>query len=424
MAAATSTLLSAIYKELFGEAGDLPRQVMYRADPLLGEVRKNEKFGGNSINFPLQIRGGANTAGTVADAQTNTQPNLYVDFSIPATARHLRHAVCQWERQAIQATLVAGDRGAFVRGFQRLIEGQSYSLMQFLAKEIWGTGGQALCQIASGAAGLTVTLTDPDTITNIEVGMVLQAASADPGVSGAGVVRVGSATVTAVNRETFTFTLGAGITSLTDGDFLFQFGDIVAGDYAVGGRGMRGVGAWVPRTAPGATPFFGVVRNQDVTRTAGYRLNAQGQSLTAAVRLLGTFMYQQGATCDRVYVSVRNWQRLLDEGHAQSVIQCGPTDQHGKLVIGYDNIEIVTAAGKVKVLCSNKVPNDLIYMLNLGDWELASLQSAPVTVRDDSLEFIRQANANIFELRMLYDAALICYNPGQQGVAIVTPPSF
>lgn len=427
MAAATVTSLNAIHKILYAN-GDLPKQVMYAVDPFFAEVRKNTKFGGNSIAFPLQFRGGANTGSTVALAQTNTAPNGYSGFVIPASARKQRHGVAQWERQAIRATIVSGDRGAFVRGYQREVDGQSYALARDLAKDLWGTGGMALGQVGSGQGTPTITLLDVDSIVNFEVNMVVGGADADPGTTGAGTIRVGTATIIGVNRAlgqlTVTGNWTASIAALAANDFLFQAGDIVAGDYAVGGRGLRGVPAWTPLTAPSATPFFNVDRTQDSTRLGGYRLDCRGLTIEEAIRQLGLFLAREGGRANRVYLSMKNWHKFMNEGAARTVIQVGPTGGNGKLIFGYNAVEVVTSAGTVKVVAGANVPNDRIFMLNLADWELASLDECPTVVKDDGLNFVRQTTANIFELRLVYDAALICYNPGSQAVGQVNIPTL
>jgi hypothetical protein len=166
------------------------------------------------------------------------------------------------------------------------------------------------------------------------------------------------------------------------------------------------------------------VRNADATRLAGWRYDATGVSVEEAIRILGTFIAREGGKSTHVFVNPRNWHRLMNEGAAKSIITTGPTGQNGKLVVGYDAIQVVTAAGTVKVIPGANVPSTQLYMLNMEDWCLLSLDEVPFVVNDDGNDFLRLSTDNTFEYRCGYDATLICYNPGSQGVATISAPSI
>lgn len=425
MAIATSTTLSAILKTLYPK-GNLPKEHVYAQDPFVALVAKDSKFGGEAVKIPIQYRGGGNTGRTVAQAQASTAPAGYRAFTILAAQRTVRHAVAQWDRQAVRATMQGSDT-AFVQAVKKEMDAQLYTLGRNLARDVWGDGGGTLGQVLSGVGTPTITLANPDDIVNFDEGQIVQAADSNPGVINTGNVRVGSATITAIDRSAGTLTISGNwttaITSFTAGDFLFLQGDIDTNAFTVGGYGARGIASWVPQVAPGPTDsFYSVNRSVDATRLAGWRYNGQGQSIEEVIQIMAAYIKREGGLVDYCFLSPRNWYRLSMSASTRSVfdISTGKKD----FPFGFSGFKVTTAAGDVTVVAGPNVKSDRLYLINKASWTLRSLDPVPSMVTDDGNDYLRLGNANTFEARMLYDMVLTCDMPGFNGVASLTPPTY
>ncbi len=430
MPAADKATLADVLKTNY-PGGKLPKEALYDKNPFIGMVKKDPKFGGDGVKIPFQYRGGVNPGHTVSGAQTNTRPAGYKGFFIRDDDKVFKVAVARWDRQAVKQTQMGAEQ-TFVNGVKKEIEAQEYALARDLARYVWGNGGNALGQISatSNTGTPTITLADPSSIVNFDEGSVVAAASADPGVSGAGTVRVGTATIVSLDRMAGSLTITgnwtASITAVAANDFLFMFDGIVAGDFSVGGRGMRGVPAWITDSAPGLTDnFYGVNRSSDGTRLAGLRYDGTGLDIEEAIQIGGVYLSREGRKGDYVaFVEPRNWHRLVNSSISRTVYTINPTDGAKNVKVGYKAFDVVTAAGDVKVVADPNQRSTRIHILDMSSWTLYSTGEAPELQMDDGLDWLRVSDQNQYEARLSFDVALACDNPANNAVITVTAPTF
>ena len=430
MAAADKATLADVLKTNY-PGGKLPKEALYDQNPFVGMVKKNPRFGGDGVKIPFQYRGGVNPSRTVAGAQTNTRPAGYKGFFIRDDDKTFKIAVARWDRQAIKQTQMGAEQ-TFVDGVKKEIEAQEYALARDLARYVWGNGGNTLGQISatSNTGTPTITLANPGDAVNFDEGTVVAAANADPGVSGAGTVRVGTATIIAVDRMLGTLTITgnwtASITAVAASDFLFPFDGIDAGAFSVGGYGARGVPAWITDTAPGLTDnFYSVNRSADPVRLAGLRYDATGLDIEEAIQIGGVYLSREGRKGDYVaFVEPRNWHRLVNTATSRTVYTLNPTDGKKVVNVGYQAFNVVTAAGTVKVVADPNQRSTRIHILDMSSWTLYSTGEAPELQMDDGLDWLRVSDQNQYEARLSFDVALACDNPSNNAVITVTAPTF
>ncbi len=430
MPAADRNTLADVLKTNY-PGGKLPKEALYEANPFIGLVKKNPRFGGDGIKVPFQYRGGVNPSRTVAGAQTNTRPAGYKGFFIRDDDKTFKVAVARWDRQAVKQTQMGAEQ-TFVDGVKKEIEAQEYALARDLARYVWGNGGNSLGQISatSNTGTPTITLANPGDSVNFDEGTVVAAASTDPGAVGAGVVRVGTATIIAVNRMTGELTITgnwtASIAAVAALDFLFPFDGIDAGAYAVGGYGARGVPAWIPDNAPGLTDsFYGVNRSADPVRLAGLRYDATGFDIEEAIQIAGTYMSREGRRGDyRAFVEPRNWHRMVNGATSRTTYTVNPTDGKKKVNVGYEAFKVVTPAGPVEVVADPNQRPTRIHILDMNSWTLYSTGDAPELQMDDGLDWLRVSDQNQYEARLSFDIALVCDNPANNATVLVTAPTF
>jgi hypothetical protein len=218
------------------------------------------------------------------------------------------------------------------------MESTTEALKRSLCVGIYGNGGGSLGRRSSLSTN-TITLTNPGDCVNFEVGMVLKASSAD-GTSGA--VRAGSATVTNVNPSGGTVTVdsAAGITGFADNDYLFVEGDF--------GLKIKGLGAWIPTSAPSSTAFFGVDRTVHIQRLAGHRYDGSGAPVRETIRKALVECARFSGFPDSVFLNPTEHFKLCEELEGKVVYERSSNPSTPD--VGFDGAVILSPSGsKVKV---------------------------------------------------------------------------
>lgn len=395
---ATSTTLAALLLPLFPEKKVL--QLAYTNNPLLGLLAKNTTAFGESVNVMLQYGSQGGRSATFATAQTNSAGNKYSRFVLTPSEDFAVGKI------AGDALIRAQTPQAVVDGLKQEMEGSIYRITRSLASALYGNGGGAIGQISTGStvASASITLENPNDVINFEVGDVIAAASTD-GTSGS--LRTGTATISAINRDTGTLTTAGGnwstqITSLATGDYFFQEGDF--------GLKLKGLGAWIPSSAPGATSFFGVDRSVDVTRLGGVRITGSGAPVRQTVQVAMTRMFREGAKPTHLFLHPDTFNAFaLDIGSSPQYIR---ETANNLPAVGYDGISIVGPAGNVKCFPDPSCPSSTGYLLQLDTFKLYSTRAAPHLQDYDGMKIRANSSANTFEWRYTYLAQLGCTAPG------------
>jgi hypothetical protein len=378
------------------------RTVVYKNNPLHAMVPKFTVFEGR--NMPLVLTSGnpQGRSASFATAQSNKTAGVYRDFLLTRTKDY---GLTSIELETIQAS--ASDRGAFMRGATAEIDGILNQVARSLSIAEYRNGGGAIGRILSGEGTPTITLVDPTDATAFEVGMKLQV-SVDDGTGGAG-VRVGTVSITAVDRNLGTVTASgnwtAGIPAVVANDFIF-----VQGDY---NAKIKGLDAWLPVTVT-APAFFGVVRTEDPVRLGGVKHDGSGQTTEEAlIDAAAKTNAIGGGTPDYVFMhprNVRDLVKLLDSRIEYHDVKPGGLPEDAE--IGFRAVLLQADHGILRVVADRNCIVDTAFMLQLDTWVLASLGEAPKILEGLGQRFIWDANADSVEIRTGYYGQLGCMAPG------------
>ncbi len=281
------------------------------------------------------------------------------------------------------------------------IDGAINSATRSLATALYGNGSGSIGQCNASATGTSLQLKNAEDVTNFEVGMTLVFSTAN----GGGSVKAGDVQVSHVNRDTGELTVPA-LTAIASGagvaanDYIF-----VEGDYD---SKVKGLQAWVPETAPGATAFFGVARNVDVTRLGGIRYDASSLPIEEGLISAAARVAREGGKPD---VCFMNYSKYADlEKALGSKVQY--VDIKVKAEIGFRGILINGPRGPIKIVPDQNCPSNSAFMLQMDVWKLYSLGKAPKILDTDGLKMLREASADGVEVRVGYYAQLGCRAPG------------
>ncbi len=404
-------------------------KLLYKNRPLLAMLKKNEDGGGQGKPIPIVSGAGGSPSNNFGDAQTNQGPAKIGAVTIQYGAKYNLATVRGF---TIDSSRGAGAR-AFLDAVQTEVDLKLTALLNTVATDAWrgGTGsiGQqsgAGSQTGSGPYTYVVTLADPESIVNFEVGNVVEwratdgAASADPTVG----------TVAYVNRNTsqVTFTAATAFTGWTASGYLNRQGDhYTAGSFIAEGP-IVGVGAWIPDTDPGSTDSFGGLnRSPDPSRYAGIRWNAQASSqpVEESVADLLSRLCREGSAPDKVFTNFRTWSALEKALMGRTKVELkevtvGQDDEGKPIRIGFRYMAVAHQRGEAEIYSDPFCPGQHIYAMQMDDWALESVGKVPFIIKNpDGLEWLRVPNDNAFECRMGAFPQISCRAPGWSGVALV-----
>lgn len=388
--------------------------MVYKDNPLLGLIPKYEDFGGR--NLPIvtiwgnpQGRSAQFTRAQARGAVTNSQLD---DFLL---TRVKDYSIATIDNETLEAS--KGNANAFMEAATVEIDGAINSLTRSIAVKMYrsGYGEVGRIQAASSVTGPTLTLAQTEDITNFEVGMELEVAATIDGASKAFGTSGNGLLITAVNRDTgvltFAFNVNDatnGIPTIAAGDFIFVRGDHNAAVLTA----IAGLGAWVPATAPGSTPFFSVDRSKDVTRLGGLRFNASSLPIEEALIRGAARTGREGGKIDHYFMSYEKFESL--EKALGSKVQY--VDSFANAEIAFRGILVNGPRGQIKCIPDQNCPNDKIYGLSLEMWKLYSLGKAVRVIDTDGLQMLRQASADGVEVRYGFYGNVGCRAPGHNVV--------
>jgi len=211
------------------------------------------------------------------------------------------------------------NAGAFVDEAKLNMDTGFRNISNDLALSLFDNGSGARGQISVISTGV-ITLADPNSVVNFEVGMTLVSYS----VSG-NVYTQSTASalgyIIAVNRSAGTVTVSAtaGGAAGTPTNWSTSFPFIgVQGDVAFGTLSattsflkVSGLGAWIPTTAPtSGDSFWGVNRSTDVTRLAGVRFDGSSESIEEALIDGSSLVAREGGQPDMCFMNFASYAAL------------------------------------------------------------------------------------------------------------------
>lgn len=365
--------------------------MVYKDNPLTAMLPKYEQFGGKNLPIPIRIGIPQGRAATFATAQANKTASIYKDFVL---TRVSDYALASIQNETLEAS--KGDVNAFVEAATSEIDGAIQSATRSMSIALYRSKSGSVGAVASFTS-TTITLADPEAVTNFEVNQVIVASATD----GGGSVRSGVMPITAVNRDTGVLTLDTtAVSALANNDFLF-----VQGDYDLK---ISGLLSWLPSTAPSATAFFSVDRSVDVTRLGGIRFDASAMPIEEGLISAASRAARESGKPDYCFMSYSKYSDL--EKALGSKVQY--IDMKVNPEIGFRGILINGPRGPIKVVPDQNCPSDRAFMLQLDTWKLYSLGKAPKILDSDGMKMLRESTADAVEVRVGYYAQLGCDAPG------------
>lgn len=406
MANMTTTDIGDVLKEIYPEGA--PPEVVYGDSPLFALMEKDEGFEGELYKLPLVYGDPQGRSAVFTTAQTNQTAGKYEAFDLTITNDY---GLCSIDGQVLD--VAKSNKGSFVKALKQGMDGALRQLAHSAHHAAFRNGGGAIGQIASTAtvASANLILSNPTDIRFFEVGQVIASDTTD-GTSGA--VNAGTATISAINRSTYTITTAGGnwstqISGLATGDYLF-----VAGDF---GAKMKGLDAWVPSSAPGATSFFGVDRSVDTDRLGGVRYDGSAQPIEEALIDGLTRVAENGGKPDVLVVHPRQFANLVKA--LGSKVNYSRRDSAMKsstgATIGFRSVVVDGPTGPVDVLADLNCQPAVAWALQMDTWLVASCGAVPKMWDYDGQAYLRVYNADALELRCLYRAQIGCKAPGWNG---------
>jgi hypothetical protein len=376
---------------------DKVRNMTYVNNPFWALIKKEENTSGKTYEQPV-IYGspqGRSATFSVAQGRSVASNSQIKCFSVSRVADY---GIVTVDNQTIMAS--RNDAGAFMRARAVELNGAMLSVTDSLCTGLYRDGNGTLGSIGSTTATTIVLASSEDSV-NFEPGMVL--AASEYATTAARSTPATNA-ITGVDRSTGTLTFADSLsgTNWAVSDVLYANGDRVTAT----GYKVAGLEAWVPRTAPGATTFFGVARNVD-TRLGGLRFDATSYGIDEGLIKAAILAAREGAAIDHCFISFTKFADLVNTlgSKAQFVdLKTGG--------IGFNALRMYTPAGEIKIVPDRKCPSNRAFLTQLNTWKFISLGQTPMLLDYDGAGTIVQYNADGIELRVGYYGNLVCEAPG------------
>ena len=403
MATATLNSLTAIdaaLKELY--SSQAVENLVYQDNPFLAMVPKFTEFVGRNYPQPIIVGAPAGRSASFANAQTYQSQSQVNSFLL---TRVSDYAVASISNEAFLAS--KSDKGAFLEGLKLTVDGAFRAVTNSLATSLFRAGTGTLGVITD--SGGTETLATPADIVNFEINMPLEVSASDGGAIIASTV-VGY--IVAINRAagTFDVSLTLGGAKGTPTNWTGTMYCRVIGDR---NAKISGLAAWLPKTAPTSTAFFGVDRSTDTFRLGGVRYDGSTQNPEEALIDGSMLIAREGGRPDMAVCSYATFASI--EKSLGSKVQY--VDAKSPAGIAFRGIAINGANTTIKVFPDRSCPVATAYLLTLDTWKLRSLGDAPQILKyEDGLMTLRSASADSLEVRTGYYAQLGCSAPGWSGV--------
>jgi hypothetical protein len=415
---ATASNQVAALKELY-TGDDYMKDLVYKKNPFLALVPKDESpsgFAGKYIPVPLIYGTPQGRSATFSTAQTNQ--------TAPALASFFVYRVSNYQLVTITNELLEAtkdDAAAFIDESKLNMDTGIRNISNDLSHDLFTPTTGERGQISVISTGL-ITLVDPNTVVNFEVGMILvsyRVSGSTPTVVSGGALGY----VIAVNRSAGTVTVSAtqggnaGTPSSwsTSDKYLAVQGDInfvSSGLATANALKVAGLGDWIPTTAPTTgDSFWGVDRSVDVTRLAGVRFDGSAESIEEALIDGSALVAREGGQPDMCFMNFASYSAL--EKSLGAKVQYVDV-KHEEADIAFAGIRIHAPYGPITVVPDRSCPSQTAYLLSMDTWKLRSLGKMPhiLTYGLEGLEGLRVGNADALEIRIGYYGNLICNAPG------------
>ena len=398
MSSSNLNTVAYIYKNMYSgqKVGDLAM----RDHPTLAMIPKQGDFKGIAHFYAVRYGNPQALSRTFSRAQGNITGSRGVQMQ---ATRRRKYGFIRLDGESLAAA--EGDRGSFLTLVTQETDGIVEEHGDDLAFQLHrdGTGSRG---VAASITGNTILLANPDNVRWMKVGMFVEAANDAIGTT----VRVGQAQVLAVDEDAGTFEVDAvtNIAGLSAGDHFFRSGSI--------GGAVEGFESHLPLVAPvfGSDSFRGVDRGQDARRLAGVRQNTPAVDPEIQVGDICVRINQVGKKADCAFLNPLPFQAMVNRLGLKVEYQ----QHHLKGMtadVGFEYVNVHTAAGAVKVYSDPDCPPDRGRVLKKSCWYYKTLRDFVHIVSDDGRANLRVSDEDQIEARTRSWGNLCCTEPGANG---------
>jgi hypothetical protein len=411
---ANSSNQIAALKELYTDDKEYMKDLVYKENPFLALVPKNESpdgFAGKYIPVPLEYGTPQGRSHTFSNAQGNQTATQLASFFV--------YVIEDYQIVTITNLLMEQTKtnaGAFVDAAKLQMDSGFRNITNNIAFELFGSGTASRGQVGTYSnisAAISIVLSNPAQIVNFEVGMTLRASTTDGGAPSSD-----TAQVTSVNRVSGAIEATCSDAS-PDGKWAVDAYLTVDGDLPSAGASstgsflaLSGLAAWLPTSSPASNDsFWGVNRSADPTRLAGCRFDARSYTIEEGMTNALAFLNREGGKPDLAIMDFASYAALVNSlGAKVQYVQV----KHDEVEVAFEGITFQSAYGRVTVLADRSCPPQTCYLLQMNVWKLRSLGKVPhiLTYGMEGLEGLRVGNADALEIRIGYYGNLICSAPG------------
>jgi len=404
--------LTPAMKEYYNES--MYQELVYKDNPFLAMVAKDEKFRGKHMPIPNKFSDGGGVSASFANAQAQAASGSpkFEDFLLT----HVQlFSIAQVDGLAVE--LAQGNASSFIDAVTAASDSAHNRLTRAVALQLFRSGAGELGQVLAEPAELAttiITLKNKGDASNFDVGQTLVIFAALSG---------GSARTTDGTLAAFPI-IGVDVSAgtITLDDAYDASGTIAANDYIFlqGTRGgqIAGLAGWLPSAAPTSTAFFGVDRTVDATKLAGVRHDGSAQSIEEAL-IDGSYKAGKvGGKPEIVVVSFEQYGALVKS--------LGAKVQYVDLKVGevgFRAVEIHGPRGTMKVVADMNLTANVAYLLDMKSWKLCTAGKAiDFIIQDSGNIWLRQPSGDGIEARLAFRGNLACNAPGHN--AVVTLPAL
>lgn len=348
--------------------------LLARDHPMVGMIMRDRKFAETKKRIPIKYGRPQGASPVFATAQTNAYAALADAFEV--TTVDIYQVANVAGRLVEQAQIANGDR--FLKELVGVIDDSMEELGNRIAWQAYRSDGGAIGTVGSGTSS-PITMTNIEEVDALEVGMVISANDTNNSTT----MRSGTGVISAIDYNTGIVTYTGTITSLAVNDYIFIS--------SFEGASASGLEAWCPETAPGATSFFGVVRNTN-SRLGGTRLDAstftpeevfaRANSRTARLPKKPDAWFMHPTDIANMEISLSSAKMVPIESRTYN--------------FGY---EAFSAYG-AKVVEDADCPRGVMWGMCFDHVEMMSIGDAPKLLNSDGNDILRAATADQYEARL------------------------
>lgn len=365
--------------------GQIVENLAYDDNPMLAMVPKDTRATGKYMPIPVVYETSQGSSNTFATAQTNQTPGLLAEFLLTLVPDY---ALATLTNQAMLAS--QDEKGSFLDFATLFVDLAIQSASLRAASALYRAGTGSIGAISSIAAGV-ITLTNAADVSQFGINQTLQVSATDGAAPRAALGYVIARNVAAGTITVSAASIGgaAGSPALwAAADFILVQGD--------SNLKLSGLAAWLPSTAPSATPFYGVNRSVD-SRLYGVNYNGAQQPVEEAIIDAAMLVRREKGRPRHFFTNYGSDAALIKALGARREY----VDWEGEGEIGFRGVKIQGPSGPIEVFADRNCQPGTGYLLQLNTWKLYSLNPVPHIFRyGDGLDMLRLASADASEVRV------------------------